>query len=95
MSRIKVHPGEILTRELNDRDISQCLLASHIGVAPGVINLICNQRRGISAAMAKKLAVALGTSAEHWLTLQMNYDLAHAADPDFGKLRSRGGHAHH
>jgi addiction module HigA family antidote len=73
---------------LADRGISQSQLAAHIGVAPGVINLICNGRRGVSAVMAKKLAVAMGTSAELWLNLQRSYDLTRAADPDFGRLRA-------
>jgi addiction module HigA family antidote len=55
-------------------------------VAPGVVNLICNGRRGISAEMAKKLAAAMGTSPELWLNLQRSFDLTNAAEPDFGKL---------
>jgi addiction module HigA family antidote len=88
MLKNRVHPGEFLREELTERGISQSHLAAHIGVAPGVVNLICNGRRGISPEMAKKFAAALGTTAELWMNLQRSYDLSHAADPDFGRLRA-------
>ena len=83
-----IHPGEFLQEILDDRGISQATLAKHIGVEPGVINLICRGKRGISAVMAKKLARALGTDAEVWINLQSSYDLTLAEDPSFGKLRA-------
>ena len=83
-----IHPGEFLAEIIGDRGISQAKLAKHIGVEPGVINLICKGKRGISAAMAKKLARALGTDAELWVNLQSSYELTMAEDPDFGKLRA-------
>jgi len=83
-----IHPGEFLQDIIEDRKISQARLARHIQVEPGVINLICRGKRGISAAMAKRLARALGTDPNLWLNLQSSYDLTLAADPDFGKLRA-------
>ncbi len=83
-----IHPGEILQDILEDRGITQSQLAKHIKVEPGVINLICRGKRGISAVMAKKLARALGTDSELWVNLQSSYDLTLAEDPDFGKLRA-------
>ena len=83
-----IHPGEFLQEILNDKGISQSHLSKHIGVEPGVINLICRGKRGISAVMAKKLARALGTDPELWVNLQSSYDLTSAEDPDFGKLRA-------
>lgn len=83
-----IHPGEFLREELEERELTQSDLARHIGVEPGVINQICNGRRGISAVMAKKLAVAFGSSPELWMNLQNSFDLSQAEDPDFGKLRA-------
>jgi len=68
-----VHPGEFLQDILADRKITQVQLAKHIGVEPGVINLICKGKRGVSANMAKKLARALGTDPEVWINLQSSY----------------------
>lgn len=88
MLKNRLHPGHFLQKELIDREISQVKLAQHIKVAPGVINLICNGKRNISPEMAKKLASALGTTAELWMNLQNSYDLSKVADPSFGKLRA-------
>jgi len=88
MLKNRIHPGDFLREELVLRGISQSQLAHHIGVAPGVINLICNGHRGISPEMAKKLGVALGTTPQLWMNLQTSYDLNLADDPDFGRLRA-------
>ena len=88
MLKNTIHPGSFLKEELEERGVSQSILAQHIGVEPGVINVICNGHRGISASMAKKLAIALETTAELWMNLQSSYELALAEDPDFGKLRA-------
>jgi addiction module HigA family antidote len=86
MLKNRIHPGEFLREELAERGIAQSEMAAHIGVAAGVINLICNGRRGISAEMAKKLGAAMGTRAELWMNLQGAYDLTRADEPEFGRI---------
>ena len=88
MLKNKIHPGQFLREELEERGISQSALAKHIKVQPNVINQICNEKRGVSPEMAKKLAAALGTTAELWINLQGTYELFKAVDPDFGRLRA-------
>ena len=83
-----IHPGEFLQDILDDRGISQSQLAKHIKVEPGVVNLICKGKRGISAVMAKKLARALGTDDKLWINLQSAFDLTMAEEPDFGRIRA-------
>jgi len=78
MIKTKLHPGVFLRRILSEHGISQSRLARHLGVQIAVINQICNQKRGISAAMAIKLSSALGTSPEFWINLQTAYDLGRA-----------------
>jgi addiction module HigA family antidote len=75
---ISVHPGKVLLDELEERGISQSALALHIGVLSKSINEICRGKRGISAAMAVKLSMALGASPEFWLNLQKNWELSQA-----------------
>lgn len=75
MHTTNVHPGAVLNDELEERDISQTGLARHIGVLPRTINEICRGKRGISAAMAIKLSMALGASPQFWLNLQKNWEL--------------------
>jgi addiction module HigA family antidote len=88
MLKNRIHPGVLLREELDERGLSQSQLAGHIRVKPGVINLICNGHRGISAEMAIKLAAAMGTTPELWMNLQISYDLSKYPDPHFGRLRA-------
>jgi antitoxin HigA-1 len=78
MMKSPFHPGSFLRKLLAEHEISQTQLARHIGVQIGVINQICNEKRGISAAMALKLSGALGTTPAFWLNLQTAYDLGRA-----------------
>jgi antitoxin HigA-1 len=73
---IAVHPGEILQEMLDERGVSQSLLAKRLGTDVGRINEICRGRRGISAPMAVLLARAFGTSTGLWLNLQKNWELS-------------------
>lgn len=90
MLKTTIHPGIHLKELLLELTISQSALARHIRVKPGVINEVCNGRRGISPQLAQRLAVALDTSVEYWLNLQMSYDLGKAkVDLSFGKLKEK------
>jgi addiction module HigA family antidote len=75
MVKSPFHPGYFLRQLVGEHGISQTRLARHLGVQIGVINQICTEKRGISPAMALKLSMALGTSPEFWLNLQMAYEL--------------------
>lgn len=72
---ITVHPGNVLKDELHERGLTQLELARHIGVQTKTIGEICRGKRGINAAMAVKLSMALGASPEFWLGLQKNWEL--------------------
>jgi antitoxin HigA-1 len=75
MVKSPFHPGMFLRQLLEEHGITQTRLARHIGVQIGVINQICNEKRGISAAMAMKLSRALRTTPQFWLNLEIAYDL--------------------
>ena len=70
------HPGEVL-RELclEPLGVSVTEAAKALGVSRKTLSAILNGRAGISPEMALRLAEAFGTSAESWLTQQMQYDL--------------------
>jgi addiction module HigA family antidote len=78
MLKSPFHPGMYLRKLLAEHGITQTRLAHHLGVQIGVINQVCNEKRGISPGMAIKLAGALGTSPELWLNLQTAYELNRA-----------------
>lgn len=76
-----ITPGEILKEEyLDEMDIKPGTLAKAIGVDRTAIKNIIDGKRAISAEMALRLGLYFGNTAEYWLNLQRNYDLAVARD---------------
>jgi addiction module HigA family antidote len=71
-----VHPGRLLKRELNARELSANRLALDIGVPSGRVTDILNGRRSITADTAVRLGCYFGNSAQFWLDLQSQYDIA-------------------
>ena len=71
-----VHPGRLLRRELTTRNLSANRLAIDLGVPSGRITDILNGRRSITADTALRLARYFGNSAQFWLDLQSQYEIA-------------------
>jgi addiction module HigA family antidote len=71
-----VHPGRLLKRELAARKLSANRLALDIAVPSGRITDILNGRRSISADTAVRLGRYFGNSAQFWLDLQSQHDIA-------------------
>ncbi len=71
-----MHPGAFIKRVyLEPFNIGSNELARRLQVSPGLISRLINGKSDISPAMALKLSVVLGRSAESWLIMQDNYDL--------------------
>ncbi len=70
------HPGRLLKRELKARELSANRLAIDIAVPSGRITDILNGRRAITADTAVRLGLYFGNSAQFWLGLQSQYDIA-------------------
>jgi len=81
-----IHPGLVLQDELDELQISQAMLAEHIGVLPKTINEICRGKRGISAEMAMRLSQAIGASPHFWLNLQNNWELSQLKKPALRRI---------
>jgi antitoxin HigA-1 len=75
------HPGVFLRDELEALNLSARKFAEHIHVAHNAVTEIMRGERSITAQMAIRLGLALGTTEQYWLNLQDIYDLkqAHAA----------------
>ncbi len=73
-----LHPGEVLLDEIETRKLSRSAIAAEINVLPGHLSEMFSGERSITAMNAVKLEKALGISAEFWLSLQNDYDLAKA-----------------
>ncbi|WP_431636181.1 HigA family addiction module antitoxin [Dyella sp. KULCS107] len=71
-----VHPGEILREEfMKPFGLSANALATAIGVTAARVNEIANERRGVTADTALRLAAYFGTDAQSWMNLQKDYEL--------------------
>jgi addiction module HigA family antidote len=71
-----IHPGRMLRRELQTRGLSANRVSLDLGVPSGRITDILNGRRSITADTAVRLGRYFGNSAQFWLDLQSQYDIA-------------------
>lgn len=72
-----IHPGEVLREEfLQPLGLSAHRLAMALHVPAPRINDIVRERRAVTADTAMRLARFFGTSAEFWMGLQTDYDMA-------------------
>ena len=82
------HPGKIL-RELylGPLGLSVTLAAEALGVSRVTLSRVVNEKAGISAEMALRLARAFDTTADFWLGMQVEQDLWRVRDTNVHKVR--------
>jgi addiction module HigA family antidote len=79
--RRPTHPGELLREEiLPAARITQGELAKRMGVSRRTVNEICQERRGVTADMAHRLARVLNTTPDMWMNMQAAVDVWDALD---------------
>lgn len=78
MARTAIHPGEILSEELEVLEMSAAQLARHLDVPSNRISLIIAGKRGMTADTAIRLGRYFGMSADFWMNLQKSYELRSA-----------------
>jgi addiction module HigA family antidote len=77
IQRVTTHPGEMLREEfMKPMQLSANKLALELRVPATRIGEIVNERRGISADTALRLARYFGTTAEFWMDVQKRYELS-------------------
>jgi antitoxin HigA-1 len=78
------HPGEHVRENcLIPLGLTVTDGAKALGVSRKALSELVNGHSGISPEMAVRLSKAFGSTARHWMQLQMNYDLwqaEHRAD---------------
>ena len=79
-----IHPGRILKREMDARELSANKLSLALRVPSGRITQIINGKRGVSAETALRFSRYFGNSARFWMNLQTRYELA-KAEQDIGQ----------
>lgn len=71
------HPGLTVRHDcLEPLGLTVTEGAKVLGVTRQALNNLLNGKSGISPEMAVRLAKAFGSSAETWLGIQLDYDLA-------------------
>lgn len=81
-------PGSLVRALLSEADWSQTDLAHIIGSTPATINQIVNDKRPITAELAKLLGVAFARPPEEFADAQTRWNLALAPEPS-EEVRSR------
>ena len=70
-----IHPGEILSDELEARDLLQKDFAQQLGMKPSHLNELLKGKRNFTAQLALKVETALGIEAGFWMRAQGEYFL--------------------
>jgi addiction module HigA family antidote len=70
------HPGELVGDNLEALGVSITEGAKALGISRQQLHNVIAGRYGITPEMAVRLEKALGSTADTWLGMQMNYDLA-------------------
>lgn len=70
------HPGGLIGDTLDELKISVTAAARGLGITRQQLHNVIAGRSGITPEMAVKLEKAIGSTADTWLRMQMNYDLA-------------------
>jgi addiction module HigA family antidote len=70
------HPGELIRENLEDLALSVADAAAGLGITRQQLYNVINGKSGVTPEMALRLEKAFGGSADLWLRMQVNYDLA-------------------
>jgi antitoxin HigA-1 len=71
-----VHPGLLVAECLNDLGLSVAEAAKGLGVTRQQLHNVIAGRSRVTPEMAIRFEGAFGSTADTWLRMQMNYDLA-------------------
>lgn len=75
-----VHPGRLLGRELEARNISVSQAARDLGVSRQVLSGLINGRSGMTAEMALRVGHYIGSGPDVWIRMQASHDLSRARE---------------
>ena len=74
-----VHPGEVLREDvIAELGLTVTEAAERLGMSRTALSRVLNCRAAVSPDLALRLEKAGVSTADTWLTLQLNYDLAQA-----------------
>jgi|CXWL01.1.fsa_nt_gi addiction module HigA family antidote len=71
-----VHPGKLIKHSIEASGLSLTDAAKRLGVTRQTLSRVINGRTSLSPEMAVRVSKAFGSTVEHWMRMQMAYDLA-------------------
>ena len=87
------HPGELIRDNLDDLGLAVAEAAAGLAVTRQQLYNVLKGKSGITPEMAVRLEKGFGGSAQLWLQMQVNYDLAqvrqHAAQITVRRFRPK------
>lgn len=72
------HPGALIKSDLDELGLTIVEAANALGISRQQLHSVIGGRAGVTPDMAIRLEKAIGSTADTWLRMQMNYDLAQA-----------------
>jgi addiction module HigA family antidote len=70
------HPGSLIKSDIDALGLSVVEVAKALGISRQQLHSVIAGRAGVTPEMAVRLEKALGSTADTWLRMQMNFDLA-------------------
>jgi antitoxin HigA-1 len=70
------HPGRLIKADIDALGLSIVDAAKGLGISRQQLHSLIAGRASVTPEMAIRLEKALGSTADTWLSVQMNYDLA-------------------
>jgi antitoxin HigA-1 len=70
------HPGSLIKADIDELGLSLVEAAKGLGISRQQLHSVIAGRASVTPEMAVRLEKALGSTADTWLRMQMNYDLA-------------------
>jgi addiction module HigA family antidote len=74
--KFPAHPGMVIKSELEELGVSISAAAKALGISRQQLHNVIVGRSAVSAEMAVRLEKGLGSTADTWLRMQANHDLA-------------------
>ncbi len=71
-----LHPGKLIKSDIDELGLSIVEAAKGLGISRQQLHSVIAGRASVTPEMAIRLEKALGSTADTWLRMQMNYDLA-------------------
>ena len=70
------HPGRLVKDDIDALGLSVAEAATGLGVTRQQLYRVINGESAVTPEMAMRLEKAIGGTADAWMRMQMNYDLA-------------------